>query len=518
MRAKFAVYASLAIATAAASFTFGGCGSDEEVPTLPGDDGGTDGTANGDGNAQQDGAAQDGAPGSCQLVGAACTANGDCCSASCDPQTKICAKPIGTCKAAGDACGTANECCTFVCSGGKCGATVCVSDNQACTANDQCCGGKCTPGADGGAGTCAPLNTSCSTSGNACTGNDACCSKLCSNGRCSSQPSFCTQNGDVCSTDFECCGGLCTKAAGASLGTCGTPAVTGTPGCTVAGEVCGAGATDAGAVATDGGPPPCGGDCCSRSCAPYGPTGVFICQPPSGCRPTGELCQSDKDCCGALGTPGSTKTGSGQSSDVHCSKPAGGAIGRCDNGHVCSPAGAICRLATNSCNATDECCAGTVQTHPLNCQQDTLGIPRCTVASDRSCADAGVPPAGTPCASSADCCGLACLPNPTAGGAPFVCGGACVSGGGKCTTSADCCPGLPCVISPGSTSGTCGGGTTGTDGGTTGSDGGTTGDGGTVTDSGVAPGCTLYGQTCTAAAQCCDGIPCTNGRCIYPIF
>jgi len=30
--------------------------------------------------------------------------------------------------------------------------------------------------------------------------------------------------------------------------------------------------------------PICGGECCSRACFPYGPTGVLICQPPSGCR------------------------------------------------------------------------------------------------------------------------------------------------------------------------------------------------------------------------------------------
>jgi hypothetical protein len=29
--------------------------------------------------------------------------------------------------------------------------------------------------------------------------------------------------------------------------------------------------------------------------------------------------------------------------------------------------------------------------------------------------------------------------------------------------------------------------------------------------------CALYGQLCTVSADCCNGVPCTNGRCQYPI-
>src|SRR6185436_9843766 len=93
------------------------------------------------------------------------------------------------------------------------------------------------------------------------------------------------------------------------------------------------------------------------------------------------------------------------------------------------------------------------------CQQDILGIPRCTMKG-QGCADGGSR-AGQACATSADCCGLPCVPNPsfTVGGMepPFVCGGICVGTGGTCTTAADCCPGLPCISQPGSTRGTCGG-------------------------------------------------------------
>jgi hypothetical protein len=31
------------------------------------------------------------------------------------------------------------------------------------------------------------------------------------------------------------------------------------------------------------------------------------------------------------------------------------------------------------------------------------------------------------------------------------------------------------------------------------------------------PPCALFGQICTAQGQCCNGVPCTNGRCQYPI-
>jgi hypothetical protein len=33
----------------------------------------------------------------------------------------------------------------------------------------------------------------------------------------------------------------------------------------------------------------------------------------------------------------------------------------------------------------------------------------------------------------------------------------------------------------------------------------------------VDAGCALYGQVCTTAADCCNGIPCTGGRCIVPL-
>ena len=129
-------------------------------------------------------------------------------------------------------------------------------------------------------------------------------------------------------------------------------------------------------------------------------------------------------------------------SNVRCNKVGNNPTGRCDNGNSCSPAGAICKLATTSCNAENNCCAGNVNQNPFVCQQDILGIPRCTM-NGQSCVDAGSK-AGLACATSADCCGLPCVPNPAYDGglpgdggtnSPFVCGAICVPKAGAAMTT-----------------------------------------------------------------------------------
>jgi hypothetical protein len=473
------------------------------------------GTGGAAGSAGTGGSAGAGGTGMCRQVGNSCASSADCCSVSCDTAMKICV-PAGQCKPAGGSCTVPQDCCTFVCDNGVCGGSQCTSDNQPCTSSTQCCSGNCR----GGEGVCAPLNPSCSTNGNACTKGADCCSKLCRGGLCASG-SYCTQTGDVCAANAECCGGMCTKQPGATVGLCGQTNPPGTTGCTVAGQACGASvANDGGATTTDASVPACGGDCCSRACAPYR-SGLFICQPPSGCHPTGELCQNDGDCCGFGGVQGQTGTGS-------CSKSSpNDPVGRCDNGNACRPAGAICKLATMSCNAENNCCAGNVNQNPFVCQQDILGIPRCTMKGER-CDDAGVK-VGQACATSADCCGLPCVPNPSysadGGLPPFVCGGICIGNGGACTTSADCCPGLPCTLPPGSTRGICGrppGGDAGTPDASTPPDGTPPDDDATPPPGdatpppdGGPPPCAEYGQVCTTSGDCCNGVPCNNGRCIY---
>jgi hypothetical protein len=247
-----------------------------------------------------------------------------------------------------------------------------------------------------------------------------------------------------------------------------------------AGEVCADGAI------YSGGPlPTCGGACCSRACLPYAATGVLICQPPSGCNPTGELCTADLDCCGSATLP------DGDTAKITCSKTAENPIGRCNAGNACTPAGGICRLQTMSCNENANCCAGNVL-QKNTCKQDNLGIPRC-LAAEIDCTDPS-DYVGKACSTSADCCNLPCVPNPS-GDPPFICGSACVPAGGACTTTADCCAGLPCSIPPGSTQGICG----------------------ELPKEDAGIPCAAYGQACTTAADCCNEVPCTNGFCVYVV-
>jgi hypothetical protein len=402
--------------------------------------------------------------GDCTATGTMCMTDDECCTGNCDDISGQCARIPGQCVMGGEACQAGPDCCSFSCVNGSCSGDQCKSDNTACGGDSECCGGVCSNG------TCAPLNPVCKTSGNTCADHGDCCSHYCLNNVCSNSPSFCVQSGDTCTTDAECCGGMCAKTGNAALGLCQTVPSNGATGCAGAGEVCGDGATYA------GGPlPTCGGECCSRACFPYGPTGVLVCQPPSGCHPTGELCTKDTDCCGAAGLP------DGDKSDVHCEKVGTNTVGRCDNGHACSPAGAICRLQSIQCNANADCCAGNVLQNDT-CHQDNLGIPRC-LGAEIDCTDPQTH-VGMMCATSADCCGLPCTLPP---GSEFggVCGGACVPQGGNCTTNADCCSQLPCDIAPGATNGTCG----------------------------APQGCADIGQMCTQTADCCNGIPCTNGIC-----
>jgi len=406
----------------------------------------------------------------CGATGIACTADTDCCTGNCDDLVGLCARVPGTCGAADSACASGPDCCSFSCVGNRCSGDQCTSDNAACGGDGECCSGICS------GGTCAPLNPACKTSGNACGGNAECCSGLCKGGLCNNAPSYCVQTGDTCTTDAECCGGMCAITQGQALGLCIVAPSSGATDCAPAGELC-----DAGADYTGGALPTCGGSCCSRACFPYGPSGALICQPPSGCRPTGELCTQDSDCCGSAGLP------DGNRSNVTCEKVAGNPVGRCNNGNACSPAGAICRLQSIQCNANADCCAGNVLQNDT-CHQDSLGIPRCLEAAV-DCTDPQAT-VGHTCATSADCCGLPCVP--VGGGAEgFVCGSACVPTGGTCSTTADCCSGSPCVLQPGSTQGTCG-------------------DPGTCSD---------YGQACDATHPCCNGVPCdANGTCTQVIL
>src|ERR1019366_626241 len=306
----------------------------------------------------------------------------------------------GSCLGLGAGCTTAGDCCSGDCAGNVCRYPACGSDHTACTANGECCSQSCVTGA------CASLNATCKTLGNACAAGSDCCSSLCSNGTCQAS-SFCGQAGDACAGASDCCTGTCTIAVGATLGTCG-------------------------------------GLCCSRACAPWGPTGALVCQPASGCHVVGDLCTNDGDCCGSAGLPG----GSGK--PVTCDIAPSATVGICRNPMGCKPDGDVCKLQTTSCNASCDCCSGNCETMDT-CKQDNMGVPRCAAAQ---CAAAGAA-----CASSANCCGGSpCVPNAVDGGAPpFVCAGTtCIAACGQCTDNADCCPGTSCVLGAGATHGICG--------------------------------------------------------------
>ena len=326
------------------------------------------------------------------------------------------------------------------------------------------------------------------------------------NGTCQAG-SFCQQTNDTCQTGADCCSNICNPVAGASYGTCGPPPTAASNCSMVDGTVCG------GVVGPDAGQASCGGSCCSRLCAPFGPTGVLICQPASGCHVVGDVCAADADCCGSAEQPG---PGSG---NVTCDFSAGGPLGVCRNPEGCKPNGDVCKLSYLSCNSSCDCCSGNCETEDT-CRPDDIGIPRCTNVACLA--------AGQACATSADCCNnVPCVPNPNPGdgGSPLYCypgGGGCVPACGACTVNADCCAGESCIIAQGAIAGICGPCNPGSDGGPGGSSSGGPSGGsssGAGSSSGGSSGsssggtCALYGQLCTTSADCCNAVPCTAGRC-----
>ena len=385
----------------------------------------------------------------------------------------------------GGSCAVATDCQSLTCVNGACG-TACIADGQACTSGAACCGGKC----DGGK--CTALNGSCKTGGNTCVANGDCCSQLCQGGSCVIGSSFCIQTGDACARATDCCGGICNMATGATLGTCGAPP-SGPSFCNggVDGTVCG----------------DCN-DCCSRLCAPFGPTGVKVCQRANGCHIDGDLCRKDSDCCGSKG---SMAPGDG---NVTCEIADGQTVGICRNPKGCNPEGNVCHYKNYACSissARNDCCGA-----PGNsgaCQLDALGVPRCH-AIDKCVAAGGV------CAFTGDCCnGSPCVPDLTG---TLRCltvapdgGVACSPSGSACTITADCCRGYTCITPLGSVQGTCGvippvSYPPAPDGGTADAASPPVYDGGVVT-------CAQFGQACTTSADCCNSISCTNGICYTPV-
>jgi hypothetical protein len=231
-------------------------------------------------------------------------------------------------------------------------------------------------------------------------------------------------------------------------------------------------------------------------CAPFGPTGVKVCQPASGCHVNGDLCRKDSDCCGAKGTglPGD--------GNVVCEIATGQAVGICRNPRSCNPEGNVCHFKNYACSissARNDCCAAVGNSGV--CQLDPLGVPRC-YGLGNMCRKAG-----ETCASNADCCNhVPCIPDAMGQlrcleGAPDAGGPVCSPLGGACSITGDCCTGYICIEAPGSTSGKCGVYTPPPP---------STPDAATPPPyDGGSVGCALYGQACKTTADCCGGIPCT---------
>src|SRR5262249_6268824 len=273
-------------------------------------------------------------------------------------------------------CTKNSDCCSGFCGIDQlCHATACLSVGTACTTNTACCTGNCA------GGVCATTNGGmCLPSGNACTIGSQCCSQLCANGTCDGGSSFCRQNNDTCTSSTQCCSGDCEIPNGASAGTCQDIKIGSIGSCLVAGTLTACTGLNAQGYA-------CNQACCSRSCGTSGASnGATICEPPSGCAPLGELCQTNSDCCG------NTKPGG-----LQCDKASPTAqFGRCGSENAWSKAGEICKLATISlaCSVANNCCepsglaSGTCNSSPeLCCGQDELGIPRCLL--NATCSNPG---------------------------------------------------------------------------------------------------------------------------------
>ena len=202
----------------------------------------------------------------------------------------------GSCLQLGAACHTSGDCCSSDCVNGSCAYPACHSDNTACTSNGQCCSQTCSNGK------CKALNTTARRSATRarptrsaaprCARRDLPAVVLLRAARRCVRREHRLLHGRLQRRDRPDAGHLRGVAAfgPSQLRPRRRRAL-------------GGGAADGGAVFIDSGLPKCGGPCCSRACAPWGPTGVLVCQPASGCHPVGDLCAADVDCCGAAASP-----------------------------------------------------------------------------------------------------------------------------------------------------------------------------------------------------------------------
>ncbi|HEY0469822.1 MAG TPA: hypothetical protein VGC79_36800 [Polyangiaceae bacterium] len=269
-----------------------------------------------------------------------------------------------------------------------------------------------------------------------------------------------------------------------------------------------------------------GGDChaVSESCRSGADCFSGLCDDTQHCKlgssfcvQPGDVCASDGECCTA-----NCAIGDGQTIGTCAEPPKGPSYNPMNGGtNACNPEGNVCHYLqdqnyTCSSSAARSDCCGPETPKFLMCKLDGLGVPRCLGVGDCKAAS-------ETCASAADCCDQApCVPDET--GAlrclsPPADGPHCVPSDGACTINADCCPGGICNRPPGSTVGRCS--VVQPPEGSGGAGGGYSGTAGNTGHGGMAGGgythCSEYGQLCTGDGDCCNGVPCTDGACVYVV-
>jgi hypothetical protein len=138
-----------------------------------------------------------------------------------------------------------------------------------------------------------------------------------------------------------------------------------------------------------------------------------VCQFVSGCRPIGEICLDDADCCSA-----------------QCEADEGTGVTRCIKPGGCMDSGEVCWTGQAA-----NCCPQGADGGQALCEPTILGVSRCFGEGTlEECI-----PDGEPCSFSDECCNGLCLPNADG---ELVCGSECVPADGECRADADCCDGL----------------------------------------------------------------------------
>jgi hypothetical protein len=162
-------------------------------------------------------------------------------------------------------------------------------------------------------------------------------------------------------------------------------------------------------------------------CADPG-TGVHVCQFLSGCRPIGEICRGNNECC-----------------SNQCALDGSSGVRRCANPPGCLDQGEVCSMGGSS-----NCCPGGGRGI---CSGTIAGVERCYGTSTTCRAN------GSTCAFGDQCCGGICTFDSMG---VLRCGSSCIADGNGCTANGDCCSGncndgtcSPAIVSCGPITATC---------------------------------------------------------------